>query len=142
MRHPLRTYGQLPFERALTIWFTPRTELLPIDGKIWPLREQWQDSPADVLTTAGFGALGYLYVFLTILGIGVAWRSGRTTGAFNMENGPNLSGIALVLIYLVIRTIYLTTVEAPEPRYVVSCYPALLALLALLFAGRRRKDSQ
>ena len=27
-RHPLRTYVRVPFERALTIWFTPRTELL------------------------------------------------------------------------------------------------------------------
>jgi hypothetical protein len=31
-------------------------------------------------------------------------------------------------------------VEAPEPRYVVSCYPAVLALVALL--GIRNKEHQ
>jgi hypothetical protein len=34
--------------------------------------------------------------------------------------------------YFVIRTAFLTTVEAPEPRYVISCYPGVLALIALL----------
>ncbi len=81
-RHPLRTYIKVPFERALTIWFTPRTELLPIDGKIWPLRDQWRDSHADVLTTAGFAGLGYLYVALAICGVVVSWRVDRTGGAF------------------------------------------------------------
>jgi hypothetical protein len=52
--------------------------------------------------------------------------------------GPNLWGIALILVYFIVRTAFLTTVEAPEPRYVVSCYPALLALIALL--GIRKGD--
>ena len=34
---------------------------------------------------------------------------------------------------------FLTTVETPEPRYVVVCFPILLALAAQLFA--RRSDS-
>jgi hypothetical protein len=146
VRHPLRTYIEVPFQRALTIWFTPRTELLPIDGKIWPLVGQWRDSPADVLTTAGFAVLGYLYVFLAMCAIGVALsvaRQGAGTGGMrNMYDSLNLWGIAVVLVSLVLRTIFLTTVEAPEPRYVVSCYPAVLALIALLVAGRRRKESQ
>ncbi len=131
-RHPLRTHLQVPFERALTIWFTPRTELLPIDGKIWPLRDQWQDSHADVLTTAGFAALGYLYVALAMCGVVVALRAGRTSEGIGMDDGPNYWGIALLLIYFFIRTMFLTTVEAPEPRYVVSCYPAVMALITLL----------
>ena len=45
---------------------------------------------------------------------------------------PNLWGIALLLAYFLVRTAFLTTVEAPEPRYVVSCYPGVLALIALL----------
>ena len=80
-RQPLRTYIRVPFERALTIWFTPRTELLPIDGKFWPLREQWEDSHADVLVTGGFAVLGYLYVALAIGGVWLAWRTRRESGA-------------------------------------------------------------
>ncbi len=139
-RHPLRTYLRVPFERALTIWFTPRTELLPVDGKILPLKEQWRDSHANVLTTAGFAALGYLYVALAVLGAWVGWRSGRTkcaVSSFNAGFGDttNLWGIFLLFAYLAIRTAFLTTVEAPEPRYVLSCYPLVLGMAALLFGG-------
>ena len=142
-RHPLRTYVRVPFQRALTIWFTPRTELLPVDGKLWPLADQWSDSPADVLTTAGFAALGFLYVALALGGIWVAWRSriGKAGDRTIAPDGPNLWGVSLLLVYLVVRTAFLTTVEAPEPRYVVSCYPAVLALAALLFAGMRQRKS-
>jgi hypothetical protein len=131
-RHPLRTYLRVPFERALTIWFTPRTELLPIDGKFWPVREQWENSHADVLVTGGFALLGYLYVALAIGGIWLAWRTLRESGATGAPAGANLWGIALLLVYFLVRTAFLTTVEAPEPRYVVSCYPGVLALIALL----------
>jgi hypothetical protein len=142
-RHPLRTYLWVPFGRALTIWFTPRTELLPIDGKFWPVSEQWHDSRADVLTTAGFAALGYLYVALALGGICVAWRSRRVgntkmhADGLDEESTPNLWGVALLLAYILVRTAFLTTVEAPEPRYVVTCYPAVLALTTLLWARRQ-----
>lgn len=140
-RHPFRTYVTVPFQRALTIWFTPRTELLPIDGGLWPLREQWQDSHANVLTVIGFATLGYLYVALAIIGIGFAWRSRRADPDSNFKDTWNFWGIGLLLAYFFVRTAFLTTVEAPEPRYVLSCYPALLALVALLFAGRERHTS-
>jgi hypothetical protein len=145
-RHPFRTYVQVPFQRALTVWFTPRTELLPIDGKLWPLREQWRDSHVDVVVTAGFGALGYLYVALALGGVWVAWRASRTISGprdalSSSSSWPNLRpsfwGIALVLAYLFVRTAFLTTVEAPEPRYVIPCYPAVLALAGLFWARNR-----
>ena len=131
-RNPLRTYVRVPFERALTIWFTPRTELLPIDGKFWPLRQQWEDSHADVLVTGGFAVLGYLYVALAIGGVWLAWCTRSKTGAAGTLAEANLWGIALLLAYFLVRTAFLTTVEAPEPRYVVSCYPGVLAFMALL----------
>jgi 4-amino-4-deoxy-L-arabinose transferase-like glycosyltransferase len=131
-RHPLRTYVRVPFERALTIWFTPRTELFSIDGKFWPLREQWEDSHADVLVTGGFAVLGYLYVALAVGGIWLAWSAREGRSAAGTALGSNLWGIGLLLAYFLVRTAFLTTVEAPEPRYVVSCYPGVLALIALL----------
>jgi 4-amino-4-deoxy-L-arabinose transferase-like glycosyltransferase len=137
-RNSLRTYVRIPLERALTIWFTPRTELLPIDGKFWPISENWEDSPAGFLTTAGFGTLGYLYVALALGGIWVAWRAGRANSADSRPpDSANLWGLALLLAYLFTRTAFLTTVEAPEPRYVVSCYPVVLALAAMLWARTR-----
>jgi hypothetical protein len=141
-RHPFRTYVRVPLEHALTIWFTPRTDLLPIDGSLWPLRDQWRDSRANVLTVAGFGALGYLYIALAIAGIVFAWRAQRASRDSNLQGAWNLWGISLLLAYLFVRTAFLTTIEAPEPRYVVSCYPAVLALIALLFAGGWRNRSR
>jgi len=140
-RRPLRTYLQVPFERALTIWFTPRTELLPIDGKFWPVREQWQDSHVNVLVTGSFGLLGYLYVALAVAGAWMAWTARTGNGTPGFAWGPNLWGIALLLLYFFLRTAFLTTVEAPEPRYVVSCYPGVLALLSLLCV-RGAKDAE
>ena len=95
-RHPLRTYLRVPFERALTIWFTPRTELLPIDGKFWPVRDQWEDSHADVIVTGGFAVLGYLYVALAIGGIWIPWgrRRGKRAWAGAPEPGESLGDSA------------------------------------------------
>ena len=131
-RHPLRTYVEVPFQRALTIWFTPRTELMDIDGKLWPLRQQWRDSHANVIITGSFALLGYAYVALAIAGVSLCWRAKRAADYAGPHVAPNFWGIALVLLYLFVRTVFLTTVEAPEPRYVVSCYPCILALIALL----------
>jgi 4-amino-4-deoxy-L-arabinose transferase-like glycosyltransferase len=139
-RHPLRTYVFVPFERALTIWFTPRTELLPIDGKFWPVREQWEASRSNVLVTGSFAILGYMYVALAAGGVWLAWRGGGGSSASESPLGPNLWGIALLIAYFLVRTAFLTTVEAPEPRYVVSCYPGVLALVALLGIRERRRE--
>jgi len=53
------------------------------------------------------------------------------------EDTPNLWGIALLVVYMLVRTAFLTTVEAPEPRYVVTCYPAIFALAALFGWAKR-----
>ena len=76
--------------------------------------------------------LGYLYIALAIGGAWQAWRTVAGSSATGPPLGPNFWGIALLVVYFLVRTAFLTTVEAPEPRYVVSCYPAVLALIALL----------
>jgi hypothetical protein len=142
-RNPLRTYLWAPFGRALTMWFTPRTDLLPIDGKFFPIMESWQDSHASFLTTALFGALGYLYPALALGGIWAARRYLRARALkssapdSHLEDMPNHWGIALLAAYMLVRTAFLTTVEAPEPRYVVTCYPALLALATMVWVGKQ-----
>jgi len=141
-RHPLRTYIEVPFQRALTIWFTPRTELMDIDGKFWPLRQQWRDSHANVIITGSFAFLGYAYFALAIAGVWFAprARSGAVGSPIaSTQFNVNRWGIVLLLFYLAVRTTFLTTVEAPEPRYVVSCYPCVLALIALLGSASWRR---
>jgi hypothetical protein len=54
---------------------------------------------------------------------GVAWASGGATAA------------ALLVTFILVRTAFLTQVETPEPRYVLECFPALLALGAMCWLG-------
>jgi hypothetical protein len=123
-RRPLRTYLWLPAARALTLWFTPRIELLPFSGAVFPLRQSWEEDPIDQSVTVGFFLLNLAYVILAIWGAARLWRS-----------APAARGaIALIATFIVLRTAFLTTLETPEPRYVLVCYPALLALAARVFA--------
>jgi len=42
--------------------------------------------------------------------------------------------IALLAAFALLRTAFLTTLETPEPRYVLVCFPVLLALGAQVFS--------
>jgi hypothetical protein len=123
-RHPLRTYLWLPIARAFTIWFTPRIELLPFSGKVFPVREAWREDPIDLSVTLSYFFLCVLYVALAIWG---AWRLYR-------ENSSLGLAVGLLVGYLLLRTAFLTTLETPEPRYVLVCLPAVFALAGQVFA--------
>jgi hypothetical protein len=125
-RHPLRTYLWVPAARAVTIWFTPRIELLPISGHVFPLRQMREDDPVDQEVTSLFFVLNMFYVGLGIWGAARLWRS----------NPAARVAVAFLVLFVVLRTTFLTTLETPEPRYVLVCFPALIALGAQAFAGR------
>ena len=122
-RHPLRTYLSVPLKRSFTMWLTPRIELLPYSGKVFPLAEAWQEDPIDQSVTAGFTVLNVLYLALTAWGAWRLWRQPEARVA-----------VALLVAFMVLRTAFLTTLETPEPRYVLVCFPAMLALAAQVFA--------
>jgi 4-amino-4-deoxy-L-arabinose transferase-like glycosyltransferase len=121
-RYPLRTYVKVPLLRTLTLWFTPRVELLPSSGHLWPLREEWQDDRADFLVTLGLSVVNILYLALALAG---AWLARRRPGW------------ALLISFCVVRTLFFVKfVETPEPRYVLECFPAVIALAAQVFTSR------
>ncbi|HXN72589.1 MAG TPA: glycosyltransferase family 39 protein [Candidatus Acidoferrales bacterium] len=122
-RHPLRTYLKVPFLRALTLWFTPRIELLPYSGHLRPIRLEWEEDRHDFLTTLSLIGANFIYLGLALVGAWIArWRPGT----------------ALLIVFIILRTAFFTKfVETPEPRYVLECFPAVIALAAQVFAGRR-----
>ncbi len=130
-RHPMRTYLRIPLERAATIWFTPRVELLPYSGHIWPLARQGKKDPVNTLVTIGFTLLNFFYVGLGVAGV---WRAARHR---NHESAFAPWALALLVAFLLVRTAFFTHVETPEPRYVLECFPALLALGAVGWAPGR-----
>ncbi len=125
-RRPLRTYLFIPVERAWTMWFAPRVGWLRYSGELWPPAEKWRDNPWDFGVTLGFGLLNLLYVGLVLLG---GWRS-RVQPAF-----------ALLIAFVAIRTVFLTQMQTVEPRYVIVCFPALLAICAQAWADPQRHGS-
>ncbi len=126
--HPLRTYLNLPVARAAMMWLTPRIELLPFSGKVLPLAASWEDDPVDLTVTVVFFFLNILYVALAVCGAVRLWR------AFPMSR----PAILLFAVFILLRTAFLTTLETPEPRYVIVCYPAILTLAAHAFARSKK----
>jgi hypothetical protein len=125
LRHPIRTYAWIPTERAAAMWFTPRIALLPFSGTIWPLSDGLHQSPTGFEIAIGFVLLNFLYGGLALLGA-VHWRESP--------------GIALIVAFVVLRTAFLTQLQTCEPRYVLVCLPALLALGAQSWQSRAPKQ--
>ena len=124
-RHPLRTYIWLPAARAMTLWFSPRIERLPYSGHVFPLAQAWEDDPVDQSVTIILFLLNIAYVALALWGAIRLWR-----------RVPGVRPVVLFFAaFVILRTAFLTTVEAPEPRYMLVCFPVLIALAAELFAS-------
>jgi hypothetical protein len=119
-RHPPRTYVTVPFRRSVAMWFTPRTELLPYAGFLWPPLQRWRASHADFLTGLLFNSLNYFYAGMALTGIYFFRRQ---------------SGVALVAVFIFARTAFIAVSHyTVEPRFVLPCVPAVLALGALVWA--------
>jgi hypothetical protein len=118
-RHPMRVRVVMPLLRGLAIWFTPRTELLPLEGHLWPVGEMWENDPRDFSISLGLFLLNVTYVGMALAG---AWIARRRPG------------VALLVTFVLVRTAYFMNVETPEPRYVLECYPVVLAFTAQLWS--------
>jgi len=126
-RRPLRTYVDIPLFRSVAMWFTPRVELLPYSGKLLPLRSQWEDDRKDLIVTLALVGVNGVYVALALAG---AWISRRSPGW------------ALLIVFVLLRTAFFATaVETPEPRYVLECFPVVIAFAAQVFAARHQLSS-
>ena len=126
-RHPLRTYLQIPVLRSIAMWFTPRVELLPYSGHLWPLQNKWEDDRQDFLVTLGLFLLNCIYVALALAG---AWLARRR------------AGWAILMTFILVRTVFFVNlIEAPEPRYMVECFPVVIAFAAQVFRGRAQLSS-
>jgi hypothetical protein len=108
---PLRYYLWLPAARIADMWLRPRTELLPPDPRWWEFNDELRPVAAVVV----LGLLNLIYVGMAAAG----WF--RTREYF---------GIGLLVLFLVLRSVFLGTLENPETRYTLECYPAVIILAA------------
>jgi 4-amino-4-deoxy-L-arabinose transferase-like glycosyltransferase len=115
---PLRYYVGLPLLRAADLWLRPRTEMLPIDPHWWTLSE---DDPPQFRWSILLAAVNLFYVITAI----VALARGKVRYA------------GLFLAFAIVRTAFLAWMPNPEPRYVLECYPALIAMAGAAFEKRK-----
>jgi 4-amino-4-deoxy-L-arabinose transferase-like glycosyltransferase len=132
--HPVRYYFVLPLLRVTDMWLRPRTELLPPDPRWW----EFNDDVKHSVMAVGFGLLNLAYVAAAIVALLLlVARSRRPSG---------ICWAGLLVSFVLLRSTFLGTVESPEPRYTLECYPAIIvlasSLLAYLLPGRDRQKSK
>ena len=114
---PLRYYVWLPALRIADMWMRPRTELFSCDPRWW----EFNDETRLLAVSLGFGLLNLIYMVLASAGM---WRS------------RPIFGVGLFILFLLLRSIFLGTLENPEPRYTLECYPVVIFLASALFHTR------
>jgi len=114
---PLRYYMWLPALRIADMWLRPRTELFPADPRWW----EFNDDGRWLAVSLAFGAINLLYVGLAVAGL-IGTRQSCTIGLF--------------VLFLVTRSLFLGSLENPEPRYTLECYPVVILLAAAVFRGK------
>jgi 4-amino-4-deoxy-L-arabinose transferase-like glycosyltransferase len=111
--HPFRYYLTLPLLRLADMWLRPRVETLNSPLRWW----QYAQHPAETRVAIFYGALNLAYLTAAFCGA-LRW--------------PRLAGAMVALIAL--RSLLLATVEAPESRYTLECFPVLIVLAGVAFA--------
>jgi hypothetical protein len=126
--HPVRYYVGLPLLRVADMWLRPRTEILPPDVRWW----EFHDDTKQSVIAVGFGLLNLVYVAAALL----ALIQGQARGQARRQSGVRWAG--LFVTFLVLRSAFLGTLENPEPRYTLECYPVVILFASRVLTDLRR----
>jgi hypothetical protein len=107
--HPLRYYLVVPVLRVLDMALRPRTEAFYMDVYWW----RWSEHPGQTLLAVLLGLINLGYVGLATW----AFLRGRVPWAWMLGG------------YLVLRCLVLATMENPEPRYTLECFPIVIVII-------------
>jgi len=105
--HPLRFYLWLPLGRMADMWLRPRVENLPIDLDWWV----YAHHNAETRFSWAYAGLNAVYLLLGLAGF-----------CLRPKFWP------WMLAYMVLRSGLLMTIEAPEARYTLECFPILFTV--------------
>lgn len=105
--NPMRYYLWLPLGRVADMWLRPRVENLPIDLDWWV----YSHHHVEARFSWAYAALNALYLVLAI--VGLCLRPKMWVWMF---------------AYMLLRSAMLLTVDPPEARYTLECFPMLFAL--------------
>jgi hypothetical protein len=127
VRHsPLRYFVWLPAMRIADMWLRPRTEMLPSDTRWW----EFNDEPKWSVLAVGLGIIGIFYVAAAFVGL--------VQGKFQGEDRGKFECLGPLLTFVVVRSLFLGTLENPEPRYMLECYPVVIVLASAALQRKSR----
>jgi 4-amino-4-deoxy-L-arabinose transferase-like glycosyltransferase len=106
---PIRYYLWLPLARITDMWLRPRTEILPSDSRWW----EFDDDPKWSALAVGLGLINLLYIGAALTGL---------------VRGRSFPLLWLLLTFFLLRSTFLGSLENPETRYTLECYPVLILL--------------
>jgi hypothetical protein len=121
--HPGGYYLWLPLTRIADMWVRPRTEMLPSDSRWW----EFNDEPKWSALAVAFGVVGLFYLGSALIG-------------FRRERRVELFGF--LLLFVIVRSSFLGTLENPEPRYTLEMYPVVIVLAAAALGRKRAAGEQ
>ena len=104
----------LPALRIADMWLRPRTELFPSDPRWW----EFNDDHRWLALSLAFGLINLVYVAMAAAGL---------------VRSREFFGFGLLIVFLLLRSAFLGTLENPEPRYTLECYPAVIILASAVF---------
>lgn len=123
--HPLRYYLWLPALRVADMWLRPRTEAFNLDVFWW----WWGHHPWQSAAAIALGLLNLAYLAAALVGAA-------------LRRAPFLVFLGS---YVVMRSVLLAVIPAPEQRYTLEAYPIIIVCAGAFLADwrgiRARKPS-
>lgn len=120
-RHPFRYYLLMPARRARALWFNTHSDFYPFEGTLLPL----EDLDYQIHQHIWLPLFALLVAVYTVAGLGggfVLWASRDFYARL---------WLLLISLIIILRLGFLSTLENPEPRYVVEFFPFLAALAGI-----------
>lgn len=117
-RHPIRYYVWLPIKRGLSLWFDTHSQYYPFEGELLPLDDLDYDLQQQYWLPL-FALLTFIYTLLGAAGGWLLWASGQFAAR---------RWLLLAALMIFLRIAFFSTLENPEPRYVVEVFPFLSVL--------------
>ncbi len=110
--HPWRSRVELPLLRLADMWLRPRTEMLPVSMRWW----RYSEHPEETIFDWAYAGLNLALLVAALIGLA------RRPPYF-----------WIIVAFIAARCALLLTLETPEPRYTLECFPLLLALAGMAF---------
>ena len=120
--HPFSYYMGVPFLRVADMLLRPRTWEFNLDPFWW----RWSEDRGQTMFAVLIFVINLFFVGASIL----AFVRGRVPWAWMLGG------------YVLLRLMFLGTMENSEPRYTLECFPVFIIATAAMFEGQRNAGTE